>query len=51
VADARVFERRRLGRVLLRLDDEPALVADRRQLFRDGAKVDHAVARHRVDAL
>src|SRR5262245_17981936 len=42
-----IFERRRLGRILLGLDDGPAAVADIRQDLCEGAEVDAAVARYR----
>ena len=49
-ADLCVFQRVGLLRVLLRLDHEPALVADLGAEPRHRLEVDHAVARNREDA-
>jgi len=50
-AHARIFERRRLGGILFRLDHGPAFVAEFRQQPSEREEIDAAVARHRVHAL
>src|SRR5580765_8484284 len=50
VAHLGVLERRRLDRVLLSLDDDPAAVADAREQLRERREVDAAVAGHGEDA-
>src|SRR5262245_7435335 len=46
-----ISERRRLCRILIGLDDQPAAIVHRRQRREHPAKIDAAVARHGKDAV
>jgi len=50
-AEPGISERRRLCRILLGLDDQPAAIVRRRQGRKHRAKIDAAVARHGKDAV